>query len=80
MQCPHCQGSTFHRIGLTTTGSQRYRCKSCGKNYPGKDKGRPRKPAGICHHCQSADTKKIGSRSGKLRIFCNGCRKTSTIY
>ena len=44
-RCPHC-GKTERQVksGLTRAGSQRYRCKLCGKRYTPnpKQKGYPR--------------------------------------
>lgn len=33
-KCPRCGSETRqHKIGLTTAGSQRYKCQECGKKY-----------------------------------------------
>src|SRR6185369_15285460 len=33
-QCPHCQTSENQiKIGFNASGSQRYRCKHCGRKY-----------------------------------------------
>ena len=32
--CPHCKSTSIHKYGMAKkTGSQRYRCKDCGKTF-----------------------------------------------
>lgn len=39
--CPHCHGRERQiKDGLTPAGSQRFRCKSCGRRYTPQPKGR----------------------------------------
>ena len=32
--CPYCEAKTLqHKVGLTPSGSQRYKCQHCGRKY-----------------------------------------------
>ena len=31
IECPKCEGETHVKAGFTPSGSQKYKCKSCGK-------------------------------------------------
>jgi transposase-like protein len=39
--CPACQSTATRRIGLTSSGTQRYRCNACSKSFTGTQVGRP---------------------------------------
>jgi transposase-like protein len=39
--CSVCQGTAIRRIGLTSSGTQRYKCNTCNKSFTGTPVGRP---------------------------------------
>jgi predicted RNA-binding Zn-ribbon protein involved in translation (DUF1610 family) len=39
--CPHCTSENTKKDGKTKAGTQRYRCKACGKTFTEKKRGRP---------------------------------------
>ncbi len=39
--CPRCQSVAIRRIGLTSSGTQRYKCNHCSKSFTGTKVGRP---------------------------------------
>jgi ribosomal protein L37AE/L43A len=40
-RCPRCQSGAIRRIGLTSSGTQRYKCNNCSKSFTGTQVGRP---------------------------------------
>ncbi|WP_396136635.1 IS1 family transposase [Chamaesiphon sp. VAR_48_metabat_403] len=41
ISCPHCQSIAIRLFGRTSSGTQRYRCNTCGKSFTFTAVGRP---------------------------------------
>jgi transposase-like protein len=39
--CPHCQSTAIRRKGMTSSGTQRYKCNTCSKSFTLTPVGRP---------------------------------------
>ena len=44
VSCLHCKGSDLQKNGHSETGTQRWRCKNCGKNFQLEYRYNARKP------------------------------------
>lgn len=74
--CPYCESCKFRPAGLSHYGTQRYRCKDCGRRYQMTYLGMPQDPSKKleCRKCGSHNHRKGGkTKEGKQRYQCNNC-------
>jgi transposase-like protein len=82
--CPVCQGESY-RHGTTRSGTQRYRCKSCGKGFSPKELHKHRDTRGnrvrsnpSCSTCGEISKKHGFSRTGNYQYYCRPCNHRFT--
>ena len=73
--CPHCNSERFRKDGISSNGSQIYRCKSCNRRFSDHSGAlRIYATEPKCPHCNSNDIKYRGwNKSGTRRYECNKC-------
>ena len=71
--CPRCKGTALIKDGKTEAGTQRYKCKLCGKRSSGEKSFKKADLKELnCKHCNSKNIKKKGfTRANNQIYFCN---------
>nr|CAA9219796.1 hypothetical protein AVDCRST_MAG63-424 [uncultured Armatimonadetes bacterium] len=78
--CPRCWSLDLVRAGLTELGSQKLRCKACGRTCVTDLAPLPWRPPlrDACRWCGSHDLRRTGKdRGGRQEYRCNTCRRYS---
>lgn len=73
--CKQCGGERLIKVGTTTSGVLRVRCKDCNISFSLNDKNKPPLPEGIyCTRCDSTNITTRGQERGNRMFQCKDCK------
>lgn len=79
IKCPNCGSTAMVKDGKTKIGTQRYKCKLCGKRSCNEKSRIVDKDKKQCKYCGSFNTRKKGFTKANTQIYyCNECNKKFT--